>query len=84
MNASYYMWWGGDSYGPMHLVPVIMILTFEAVRNYDPESQFFPGLLVFGLLGIIMGFLAKTTYGASMIAEDFRDPFFQQILPIHT
>jgi len=57
-----------------------MLLTFEAVRRYDDRSHFFPGLLIFGGLGIALGFAAKATCGYA-VSEQLRDPLVQQILP---
>jgi hypothetical protein len=79
IGCSYYMWWGGASYGPRHLIPLTMLLTFEAVRQYDNASQHLLGLLIFGSVGILLAFLAKAT-GVYLPSETFRDPLFQQIL----
>lgn len=80
MDSSYYMWWGGGSYGPRHLIPITMLLLFEAVRHYDCSSKYFPALLVSGGLGTVLGFFAKTTCGYAPSEYD-HDPLFQEILP---
>jgi hypothetical protein len=61
MIASYYMWWGGWSLGPRHLVPIVMLMMFEGLIHLAKQDF---SRRVFGLLaalGIALMWMAKST-----------------------
>lgn len=49
MNAGYYMWWGGASAGPRHLVPALGALAFGIARAWN-TSWLRPVVILLGLV----------------------------------
>lgn len=83
VNSSYYMWWGGWSFGPRHLTPVAMLLLYEGIiylsRIKFPKIIFF--VLVFA--GILLAWSGKATR-IYMMPDDpsrFSNPLTSLILP---
>lgn len=77
--GSYYMWWGGWSYGPRHLLPPVALLFFEGVgllaRSRFPRSVFY------GLCGVGLAFAlaAKVTAG-ELLPNEFVNPLVDVVL----
>jgi hypothetical protein len=83
VNASYYMWWGGWSFGPRHLTPVIMILLYEGTLYLSKIK--FPKFVFFILCtaGIFLAWSAKATR-IYMMPDDptrFSNPLKSLIIP---
>jgi len=83
VNASYYMWWGGWSFGPRHLVPVAMLLLFEGIILLS-EIKF--SNIIFYILsfsGILLAWGGKATriYMMPDDASRFSNPLTSLILP---
>lgn len=83
VNASYYMWWGGWSFGPRHLAPAAMLALFEGVI-YLSAIRF--SRLAFALLtgfGLVLAWGAKATR-IYMMPDDpsrFANPLASLIVP---
>ncbi len=78
--SSYYMWWGGWTYGPRHLTVIAMLLTFEGVI-YFSRHKF--NKAIFWILtgfGFLSAFLAKSTVLYS-IPSEIEWPLFQTVIP---
>jgi len=78
--ASYFGWWGGWTYGPRLLFPVVVLLVFEGIvqiSHYEFSKVFFWAVTLFGLTG---AFLAKVTVVYS-VPTDSVHPFSQTIFP---
>jgi hypothetical protein len=65
--ASHSMWWGGWSFGPRHLIPVVMLLLFEGasmltIQIMQMKKKIIQWLFfIFSISGIIHAWLAKST-----------------------
>lgn len=78
--SSYFMWWGGWTYGPRHLTVIAMLLTFEGIV-YCSRHQFSKTLFwALTGFGFIAAFLAKSTVLYS-IPSEVGWPLFQRIWP---
>jgi len=78
--AGYFGWWGGWTYGPRLLFPIVVLLLYEGilqVSKYKINKVLFWALTVFGLAG---AFLAKITVLYSIPTESIH-PFVQTIFP---
>ena len=78
--SAYFGWWGGWTYGPRLLIPVVVLLLYEGilqVSKYPFSKIAFWLLTLFGLAG---AFLAKITVLYSIPTES-RNPFLQTIFP---
>jgi hypothetical protein len=78
--SSYFMWWGGWTYGPRHLTAIAMLLTFEGILFLSEKGYsklFFWFTISFGF---IPAFMAKTTALYS-IPSEIEWPLFQTIFP---
>ena len=79
INASYYMWWGGWSTGPRHLVPMLPIcclpLAFACPRT-------FPGLIITtALLGASLVLALICAVADITAPENFGNPLVDYLLP---
>lgn len=76
-NAGYYMWWGGASAGPRHLVPAIPVLAFGLARVWQrPRAR--PLVVALGVVStaIMLGFTA-----VGIEAPEGGDAIFDFLLP---
>ena len=83
VNSSYYMWWGGWSFGPRHLTPIAMLVLYEGII-YLPKIKF-PKIIFFILCaaGIFLAWSGKATR-IYMMPDDpsrFSNPLTSLILP---
>ncbi|MFZ5563776.1 MAG: hypothetical protein ACOZBW_06950, partial [Thermodesulfobacteriota bacterium] len=78
--SSYYMWDGGYAYGPRHLVPAAVLLIYEGVvwaaRSGVPRRL----LYGFALVGLAMGWMAKSTV-AFFVEDNVANPLFTIVIP---
>lgn len=78
--SSYYMWDGGAAYGPRHLIPVAVLLTYEGVawvaRTGAPRRL----LYSFAAAGVVMSWMAKSTV-AFLATSDVPNPLASIIIP---
>ena len=86
--ASYYMWWGGWSYGPRLLIPVAMPVFYEGIvllASAKPAQRGTRGVsrplfyVVTGL-GLAFAVLAKATAGF-MLPDALHDPIPGYLVP---
>jgi hypothetical protein len=77
--GSYYMWWGGWSYGPRHLLPPLAVLFFEGVGLLARSR--FPRAVFYGLCGVGLAFAlaAKVTAG-ELVPSEFSNPLLDFVL----
>jgi hypothetical protein len=54
LNSGYFMWWGGASFGPRHLIPM---LPFLAIPLVFLPRRLFPWVIIFGILSIAQMFI---------------------------
>lgn len=52
LNASYYMWWGGASVGPRHVVPMLPFLALPLVDLLDSSWRWRAPVLVLGAISM--------------------------------
>jgi len=78
--SSYFMWWGGWTYGPRHLTAIAIIICYEAIpyiiKNGYNKIVFW--ILIF--IGFATAFIAKITLQYSLPSE-FKNPLFDLIFP---
>ncbi len=55
LNAGYYMWDGGASFGPRHLVPMLGLLMLGALRGLRALPRVFIVLAAIGCLHMLLG-----------------------------
>lgn len=76
-NAGYYMWWGGASAGPRHLVPMLPVLALGVARTWQhPRAR--PVVLALGALSIVL-MVAFTSVGIE--APETGDAIFDFVVP---
>ncbi len=76
-NAGYYMWWGGSSAGPRHLVPALPALAFGLARVWQ-RARARPWVAAIGGLSIAI-MLGLTAAGIE--APETGDVLFDFVLP---
>ena len=54
LNSGYFMWWGGASFGPRHLIPMLPFLGIPLV--FVPR-RLFPLVIVLGIISIMQMFI---------------------------
>ena len=54
INSGYYMWWGGASFGPRHLIPMLLFLSIPLVLV---PRRLFPLVIILGLISIAQMFI---------------------------
>jgi hypothetical protein len=80
VNGGYYMWWGGASAGPRHLVPVLPFLAFGAAAAWQSRAR----ALVLALAAVsVMNVLVLTAVGleapdSGNLLFDYAYPRFMQ------
>lgn len=76
----YFMWWGGWSYGPRQLAPIVVLLLFEGLRLAVRHgySRWIPWVL--GSVGISMAWLAKSSILYNLPTE-VTNPIFDLLIP---
>ena len=79
--SSYYMWRGGWSYGPRHLISPAFIVLFEGILLIAGSG--FSRTAVFSLsaVGILFVWVAKATT-VYVIPETIANPVFEFLLPV--
>jgi len=78
--SSYFVWWGGWSYGPRHLLPLAMVLFYEAIPFVARRRALHAPLLAVSVAGIVMVWIAKATV-LHIMPENFTNPVFDLALP---
>jgi len=77
--ASYYMWWGGWSYGPRHLIPLSMVWVYAGCRLAAQRGVHWPSFIPLAAWGVLLGWAAKATHGF-LIPNKFSFPIANPIL----
>jgi hypothetical protein len=54
LNSGYFMWWGGASFGPRHLIPM---LPFLAIPLVFVPRRLFPWVIILGIISIAQMFI---------------------------
>jgi hypothetical protein len=75
LNASYYMWWGGASAGPRHLVPVLPVLAVGVAQAFRSKRT---GLVVLSAACAVLSIanvLAITAVGLEAPRSDILREF---------
>jgi hypothetical protein len=78
--SSYFVWWGGWSYGPRHLIPLAMILFYEGIPFAARRRSLHRPLLWASVAGIAMVWVAKATV-LHIMPENYTNPVFDLALP---
>jgi len=78
--SSYFVWWGGWSYGPRHLIPLAMLLFYEGIPLVARRRSLHAPLLWVSVAGILMVWLAKATV-LHIMPENYANPVFDLALP---
>ena len=78
--SSYFVWWGGWSYGPRHLIPLAMILFYEGIPFVARRRSLHAPLLWASVAGIAMVWVAKATV-LHIMPENYTNPIFDLALP---
>jgi hypothetical protein len=58
INSGYYLWWGGFSFGPRHLIPMLTFLCLPLV--FIPK-RWFSSVVVLSLVSIMQMFIVVST-----------------------
>jgi hypothetical protein len=80
MISSYFVWWGGWSYGPRHLLPLAMIFFYEGIPLVATRRSLHTPLLWASVAGIAMVWMAKSTV-LHIMPETYANPVFELALP---
>lgn len=59
--ASFFTWWGGWSYGPRYLIPLVVLLVYEGVSLLARINFIKSIYIALTLLGLLTAWLAKST-----------------------
>jgi hypothetical protein len=78
--SSYFVWWGGWSYGPRHLIPLAMILFYDGIPMVARRRSLHAPLLWASVAGIAMVWVAKATV-LHIMPENYTNPVFDLALP---
>jgi hypothetical protein len=78
--SSYFVWWGGWSYGPRHLMPLAMLLFYEGVPMLARTGRFRGWIYAASAVGIGMVWIAKST-ALYIMPEQFSNPVLDLALP---
>jgi hypothetical protein len=76
-NAGYYMWWGGASAGPRHLVPALPVLAFGLARLWERPRA---GALLLGAGALSIAVMVAFT-AVGIEAPETGDAIFEFLLP---
>ena len=77
--ASYYMWWGGWSYGPRHLIPLSMVCVYAGCRLAAQRGVHWQSFIPLAAWGVLLGWATKATHGF-LIPDKHRFPIVDPIL----
>ncbi len=77
--SSYYMWNGGFSYGPRHLIPPVMLLSFQAARVLGRRPVLLRWASALGAAGLFMALAAQIVL--PLPDDKTACPVFEAILP---
>lgn len=80
--SSYYMWWGGWSYGPRHLIPFSMVLTYFGVRAYRGTTRRNLALIALCGSAIVYGIFVKLSQFYMVPDLQFSNTITEYFLPI--
>lgn len=80
--SSYYMWWGGWSHGPRHLIPLSIVLTYFGVRNYRGTTRRNLALLALGIPAIAYSLFVKLSQFYMVPDNQFKNTITEYYLPI--
>lgn len=58
MNSGYFMWWGGKSFGPRLLIPMLPFLCLPLI--FVPR-RLFPGVVILGIVSIAQMFIVAAS-----------------------
>jgi hypothetical protein len=61
LMSAYFMWTGGWSYGPRHLIPVAALALYEGAFFLSRRKFSMPAFLLFSAAGLFCTWLAKST-----------------------
>ena len=81
--SSHAVWWGGWSYGPRQLMPVTVLILFEAVLFISKQEINKKVFWICSSLFLLFAWLVKSTVAYSVpteIKNPFKDYFFQNFL----
>ena len=78
--SSYFVWWGGWSYGPRHLIPLAMLLFYEGIPLVARRPALRGWLYALSVCGIGMVWVSKAT-ALYLMPEQFSNPVFDIAIP---
>jgi hypothetical protein len=78
--SSYFVWWGGWSYGPRHLIPLAILLFYEGIPLAARRPGLRGWLYALSACGIGMVWVSKAT-ALYLMPEQFSNPVFDLALP---
>jgi hypothetical protein len=78
--SSYFVWWGGWSYGPRHLLPLAMLLFYEGIPLVARRPGLRGWLYALSVCGIGMVWVSKAT-ALYLMPEQFSNPVFDIAIP---
>jgi hypothetical protein len=78
--SSYFIWWGGWSYGPRHLIPLAMLMFYEGIPMCARTGKLRGWLYCASACGIGMVWIAKST-ALYIMPEQFSNPVVDLALP---
>jgi hypothetical protein len=68
INAGYYMWWGGWSFGPRHLIPMLLFLSIPLVLV---PRRLIPLVIILAIISIGQMFIPLA--GKILVPDDYFD-----------
>jgi len=77
--SSYYTWWGGWTYGPRLLIPIAILLMYEAVRYVSQNRSSKTLFYVLSGYGLLSAWLDQSTVG-HFVPDNYAWPVFQVFL----
>jgi hypothetical protein len=80
MFSSHLAWWGGWCWGPRHLIPAVVLLSYALFSVFEFKSKDGAVFLISSLAGITITFLAKITAVYSFPSE-ILNPLSEIIFP---
>ncbi|MGI8894002.1 MAG: hypothetical protein ACR2GN_11180 [Bacteroidia bacterium] len=78
--SAYFMWWGGWSFGPRHLIPIVLFIFFYEIKE-NHLKNFFSPFLIIGFIGLLFMLIVKSTvmYGFPSGLNPFTEVLFPAI-----
>lgn len=77
--SMYYMWDGGYSYGPRHLIPPAMILFYESIRTILKSRFAINASIALGTIGLVFAITAQAIN--PLFPQKYSKPMFEFIFP---